>query len=574
MINNRWIILLFLGFMVPGLVSAYEPVSPDDEIQRLTLEYQALRQEAQVLADLRKPLPDYLLLIHKIESLKEELEALGVILTEISEENLITPFRITRQGNTEDPGPVQNGDELRFEAEVEHPASDPPIPTQLFWQVYDSEKRPIEGLSKSIDTYETGGKKIYSFGFIPDHFNNGDYYTALTHRLVSNPEVAIQSVYPFTVFQAAVIEKILVTDGKGDLTHRSEIKTGISPQIFVYYNLAKDSDRVMVEMTAKELVSGKILENVTVERPREGEKPPYRVGLGLPESLLKGGDHVSFQVKITSQDRQTLSASTEFQIIQQEYELRIVAPKVIMGNQSADYTIIVPDDFKGPFSVRAAGGGLEISKSSDPLQGQILGTASASDSTHTLSFLVRDAEGRSARGTASITVRGLDPDTISSMNQPQPVLQTGPPASLPTKKIQEPDNNTEDNTSKDINAILNTYNQEMIRIKAESDAKKKEIEEKYAPRSYPEKGTSKGSAGQVTGNEQKQGNCRSFVINADHCRDSFYKCMAKCPTTGTHSSIQACHDNCGEANRNCRNALCPGGKVTGVGWNLTCTQCQ
>ena len=534
MINNRWIILLFLGFMVPGLVSAYEPVSPDDEIQRLTLEYQALRQEAQVLADLRKPLPDYLLLIRKIESLKEELEALGVILTEISEENLITPFRITRQGNTEDPGPVQNGDELRFEAEVEHPASDPPIPTQLFWQVYDSEKRPIEGLSKSIDTYETGGKKTYTFGFIPDHFNNGDYYTALTHRLVSNPEVAIQSVYPFTVFQAAVIEKILVTDGKGDLTHRSEIKTGISPQIFVYYNLAKDSDRVMVEMTAKELVSGKILENVTVERPREGEKPPYRVGLGLPESLLKGGDHVSFQVKITSQDRQTLSASTEFQIIQQEYELRIVAPKVIMGNQSADYTIIVPDDFKGPFSVRAAGGGLEISKSSDPLQGQILGTASASDSTHTLSFLVRDAEGRSARGTASITVRGLDPDTISSMNQPQPVLQTGPPASLPTEKIQEPDNNTEDNTSKDINAILNTYNQEMIRIKAESDAKKKEIEEKYAPRSYPEKGTSKGSAGQVTGNQNKQEKCRSFVINADHCRENFNNCMAKCPTTGTH----------------------------------------
>ncbi|MDO9516405.1 MAG: hypothetical protein Q7J01_09955 [Syntrophales bacterium] len=108
-------------------------------------------------------------------------------------------------------------------------------------------------------------------------------------------------------------------------------------------------------------------------------------------------------------------------------ELKIRVSRTLMGDQSGNYSITVPEGFEEPFTVRIAGGGLEVSKSQNPLRGRFNGTPSASDSTHTLSFLVKDVNGQSARGTATVKVRGLDPKTLASMNRPKEKLYAAPP---------------------------------------------------------------------------------------------------------------------------------------------------
>ncbi|HAJ27949.1 MAG TPA: hypothetical protein DCG53_12035 [Syntrophus sp. (in: bacteria)] len=171
----------------------------------------------------------------------------------------LPPFKIAGSINSvQGPaisGPLQNGDILEFLAEVEHPASETLLATQLFWQVYDAGKQPVAGLNKSLNTYEKGGKKPYTFRFRLDNMNNGEYTVALAHRLVSNPDVSTQAVFPFRVFQEVKIDRLVVTDGKGDQENKTEMHPGDAPQMFVYYTLAANTGKVKVALTAKESTS-------------------------------------------------------------------------------------------------------------------------------------------------------------------------------------------------------------------------------------------------------------------------------------------------------------------------------
>jgi hypothetical protein len=488
----------------------------------------------------------------------------------------LSPFQISGNlGNTQGPaisGALQNGDVLEFLAEVEHPASVAPIATQLFWQVYDSGKRPVEGLNKIVPAYETGGKKSYLFRFRLDNMNNGDYIVALTHRLVSNPDIFTQAVFPFRIFQAVKIDRLLVTDGKNGQTSKTQMHPGDAPQMFVYYTLVENIGKVKVELTAKENSSGRVIESAVTERPRDGESPPYRVGLGLPAEALKAGDRVVFEARITTQDGKTQAANTFFSIVPEKYELKIVAPRMIVGDQVADYSLTLPEGFEPPFFVDVSGGALDIKKTNDPLRGKFQGPVTTTTQSFILTFLVRDAKNRTASGSTKVTVRGLDPDTISSRNQPEPVYvqprQETPQAST-TPAYSRDKTDGSDSYQQKLKDSMDAYTQEKIRVQQQQTAVPS-----YKPQAMPKPATPSWMSGGSQGGQGQKKTCRSFAVNASSCRNSFNGCMERCPKTGTHNTIQGCHSQCGNANRACMNAQCPGGKISGTGWNITCTICQ
>ena len=158
--------------------------------------------------------------------------------------------------------------------------------------------------------------------------------------------------------------------------------------------------------------------------------------------------------------------------------LKIRASRILMGDQSGTYSITVPEGFEGPFTVRVAGGGLNVSKSSNPLRGRFRGTPSASDSTHTLSFLVKDVNGQSARGAATVRVRGLNPKTLASMNRPKQKLYAAPPPPRPAPKPQPAEDDGPDYNQK-LAQIMNKYQQESQRITNEHNARMGEIKRQY-----------------------------------------------------------------------------------------------
>ena len=158
--------------------------------------------------------------------------------------------------------------------------------------------------------------------------------------------------------------------------------------------------------------------------------------------------------------------------------LKIRASRTLMGDQSGTYSVTVPEGFEGPLTVRIAGGGLAVSKSSNPLRGRFHGTPSTSDSTHILSFLVKDANGQSARGTATVKVRGLDPKTLASMKRPKQTLYAAPP---PRPAAPEPPPVEDDGPDfgQQMAQIAGNYIAASKRIKDEHNARMKEIDREY-----------------------------------------------------------------------------------------------
>ncbi len=247
-------------------------------------------------------------------------------------------------------------------------------------------------------------------------------------------------------------------------------------------------------------------------------------------------------------------------------ELKIRVSRVLLGDQYGNYSITAPEGFKEPFTVRVAGGELEVKKSPDPLRGQFRGTVSASDSTHTLSFLVKDVNGRTARGTAVVNVRGLDPKTINSMNRPQQTIYTAPPRQTPVVQSGKKESGEPDDYNKKIKGIMDDYNQEMIRIQQQ-----KNKVPAYKPQ--PQPATPNRLSGGAQDNQSQQKKCRSFSINASSCQSSYYSCSKQCRGSNT------CLYQCGKANEACINGLksqcrSQGGSLSGVGFNLTCRICQ
>ncbi|MBA7575667.1 hypothetical protein ES708_17500 [subsurface metagenome] len=105
------------------------------------------------------------------------------------------------------------------------------------------------------------------------------------------------------------------------------------------------------------------------------------------------------------------------------------------------------------------------------MRGKFRGTDSASDSSHTLSFLVKDARGLTARGTATVKIKGLDPKTLASKNRPKPTLYAaGPPKPEPAP-AQAPSTDNEPDFATQISDIMTDYAKEIQRIQKKQDAK-------------------------------------------------------------------------------------------------------
>ncbi|MBW2561432.1 MAG: hypothetical protein JRE40_11340, partial [Deltaproteobacteria bacterium] len=160
--------------------------------------------------------------------------------------------------------------------------------------------------------------------------------------------------------------------------------------------------------------------------------------------------------------------------------LRIRASRTLMGDQSGTYSITVPEGFEEPLTVRIAGGGLNVSKSSNnPLRGRFSGTPSTSDSTHALSFLVKDANGQSARGRATVKVRGLDPKTLASMKRPKQKLYAAPPPRPAPPESQPAVEDDGPDFGQRMAQILGTYQKESKRIKDERNTRMTAIDRQY-----------------------------------------------------------------------------------------------
>jgi hypothetical protein len=311
---------------------------------------------------------------------------------------------------------VQNGDILRFRARVPFPPKAKPVMTRLVWQVYSGDGRPVPGLHKEIDAIEAGITKEYQFRFRPESLKDGQYIVALTHLAVNDAQVRRQAKISFKLLDKVKIKQLLVTDKKERQIHHEVLRPGCSPLLYAYYALAPNLGQVRITLTARYRKSGKVIESVTVKRPREGEKSPYRVGLGLSSGAVASGEEIDFEVMIAGNDGRVRTATRSFRI--EPYNLRIAVPTRLKSGQSVPFKLIPPTEFKPPFRVKfQTGNGLGVGHTPGRLDGVITGIATQQAIKTSLKVKVADAQGLTVEKTLHFTVQGSVPAGTPQINQ-------------------------------------------------------------------------------------------------------------------------------------------------------------
>ena len=353
----------------------------------------------------------------------------------------MTPFAIRATLGDYDgpplPAAVQNGDILAFQADLKHPQGKPE-PAKLFWQVYDRAGKPLPGLGKEVPLLEAGTTRNYRFRIQLDDLGDGDYIVGLTHLFSSDPERKTQATIQFRLSQAVRIDQILVTDNPADQNHKPALTPDQEPLIYAHYTLGQGISKATVTLTAKG-PDGRVIEMVSLERPRPGEKPPYRVGLALPVALVPIGVEITVEAQIVADKGKRHTARTTFR--KEDYRLVLELPKTLKSGENKPFSITIPKGFQAPFTVdvRASGRGFSVGHTPGSLSGVVSGIAAAAPEVGNLSVAVTDAAGKQASAQARVVIEPREERVFAApVPAPRPPVPVYTPAAVHSQPRQTP----------------------------------------------------------------------------------------------------------------------------------------
>ncbi|NWF38424.1 hypothetical protein F3F96_04685 [Mariprofundus sp. NF] len=398
------LITLLVGSLLPEFIMATDNVSPQSEIKRMAAEYKAYKEEARLIVKGKKPLPEYFSLIDRLEGLEEELELLGIILEKESEDFTLLPFEIeayfNQVGETPLSGYASNGDIVAFSAKIEHPDNEAPHATELFWQLYDANGNPVEGVEKRERTLEAGTTKAYSFRFRLDNLAAGTYKVGLTHYLLENPEVIIQKSVPFKVFDAASIKKIVVTDAPKRFEHKSFLTNDKLPHIYMFYSLAKGVKVATATITVTDAKTGDLITSIAREQPAKKNS----FGIRLEKGSYKPEQNFKVTVELQTPDGKVKSNETTFAV--GYYQVKLSMPRHLQSSKAAKFRIDVPAHFKAPLTINLSpSNGLILHHKGNALSGTVTGVATDYNLSASLAVTVTDSAGRKGKGMLSTLIQ-------------------------------------------------------------------------------------------------------------------------------------------------------------------------
>nr|WP_320116755.1 hypothetical protein [uncultured Desulfuromonas sp.] len=302
---------------------------------------------------------------------------------------------------------IQNADILRFTAQLKPVKSREPVVTTLFWQVYDHNGTPLEGLSKQETLTEVHPEKDYTFRFRPEKFSSGTYVVALTHYLVADPDNRVQARAEFSLKDKIKINRALITDNQHNMTPKSVFHPGEPLLFYVYYGLDQSIKQVAITLSARKK-TGRVIDSVTVKRPKQGEQPPFRIGFTIPDGSVTSGEEGVFTAEITDHAGLTRRVSREFKVV--DYRAEVKLPRTLKSGNGGVFAIDLPQGFKAPYQVSLnPGTGLTLGYAPGQLKGTVTAIATGRDLTAALDVNVIDANGKVAQGRGAVTVKANKP---------------------------------------------------------------------------------------------------------------------------------------------------------------------
>ncbi len=302
---------------------------------------------------------------------------------------------------------VQNTDILRFTAKLKPVKSREPVVSTLFWQVYDSNGKPLEGLNKQMTVTEVDTVNEYTFRFRPEEFQSGKYFVALTHYLTADTQNKVQARAEFSLRDKVKIRQALITDDKHVMKHKTVFHPGESLFFYVYYELDSSVKQVSISLNAVKK-NGHVLDSASVNRPGKDEQPPYRIGYTIPDGSVVSGEAGVFTAEFTDNSGFSRTISREFKVV--DYRAEVKISQILKSGKAGTFSIDLPEEFKPPYKVDLnPGNGLTLGYQPGHLRGTVTGIASGNDLKTVLNVKVTDTYGRIAVGSKSFTIKSSKP---------------------------------------------------------------------------------------------------------------------------------------------------------------------
>ncbi|MCG8550586.1 MAG: hypothetical protein MI799_09320 [Desulfobacterales bacterium] len=406
-----------------SLSAAPDTLDLSRELKALKVTYKACLIRAERIHENRQNLEDYFQLLSDIKGLEEKIEALEARLSGRAKGLDMTLPAFEIKGFYNQPGGkpmgsyASNGEIAAYSAQIEHPVFDGnPVATEVFFQLYGLDGKPVPKVFKRHKAYETGTTKTYRFRFKLDHLPQGEYKVGATHYLLENPDVRTQAWVPLKVFDAAVIDHLFATDTPGSKNRQGLITNDKQPHIYVYYSLAQGVKSADVAISVFDADTGTPIVSLSRTRPKEKQY----LGIRLEKDVFKKDQRFRVQASVTTPDGRTKTAETLFDV--GYYRLKLRMPGFIASGSTAGYAIQIPDVFEQPVKVDLnPSKALVLHHRPNSLTGKATGVGKEYDTRAQIRIRVTDAKDRIAQTTFSLTV-GAQPkpvvtSPISSENQ-------------------------------------------------------------------------------------------------------------------------------------------------------------
>ena len=372
-------------------------------------------------------------------------------------------------------GPVRNGEVLAFAASVPSEGSqEEPFIGDLSWQLFDPSGQPVEGINKYQRKIERGGILQSSYEFSGNSLANGVYTITLTHSDANDPTRRYQAQTSIEFFEPVWVTDIWATKTRGGESPETSFKTGDEIFLYASFEVGKGVTELERTLLVRDTKTGDIVAQVKDRFTPKVASGADRTAIKLARNQFRAGDTLEFVASLAGVDESPVERSVSFNV--EQYQMSIKAPKTLQLGASAALSIVVPTEFRPPYSFDIRGNGLSVSGfSGSSTKGTIRARSSAFSSrgNTTLVAKVTDADGRISP-TVSLDISVVPPPPP----QPKIIPSTPSPAPSAVAETADRDNPWEELRDQLID-IQTRYYQDKAAAEAESQRRQDEINAKY-----------------------------------------------------------------------------------------------
>lgn len=433
-IKQVFVVTVFLSVALLTAALCDDVDMAGEELDYCKSQLRALKKNAEQTCVKGIPLPQYFQLLQRLGKLEESLENLELFLGKIykaPDEITLADFSIKASLDTADGKPagehLTRDDTLVCRAEVTAPQGTEGtlVSTDLFWQLYDVNRKPVSGRSDHVRGLKPGTTQEYVFRLPIKGLTPGKYYVGLTHYSPDIEVIRKQAVYAFTVMGDLIIDRLIVCASTEKQIHTPVLTPDQLPHIYVFYTLGKGVEKATATISVFDKKTSEKI--ITVTRDRPAEKPYF--GIRLEDGAVRAGQKVYVIARVTPDSGKQQQQEMTFAV--SAYSLAMSFPERITPGQSFPYRISVPAGFKAPISLELdASAGILITRGS---RGGLSGTVSAvgrfdADQSVRISAMVRDSDPngkKTAMGVVTVRV------TPGAVREHEPDSSPAEPVHLP-----------------------------------------------------------------------------------------------------------------------------------------------